>query len=577
MFRVTPKVAAQRSQAFLVGQMGFRTSRPVVRAPVKARPPRARVTTNSTLKVDNVSMRFDTPLFDATSFQIQPGEKAFLFGANGTGKSTLLKIICGYLEPTTGSVQLTNHGRIAYMPQDILRHIMMDEIETVGEYLTQGHDELQELMDLLIEAPSDDIKKAFNAAGGHHLHRLVAPLNIAFDRTLASLSGGEKRKIALAKLVADKPDLLVLDEPSNHLDQAGRQYVIQLLKQYRKSLLVVSHDRQLVSSVGDLMLEINPQTHQVERFKSSWSDYQSLKKARHQQALKHHQHDVTVFKKVEREIAQRQRRQNAKSTSHKNASFSDKRTLRRLTEDYHELKANIRDKPVSARAANFIFSPQEAMHTGPLLTLNTGQLDLGPFTLDIEQSLTLNAGSRIAITGDNGAGKTTLLSALFDRASASSELIALGKAGKVAYLTQEQEDFDPDETPLEHFSEAFPTIDTQSLASKLIQICALSYEQLHLSFHELSQGQVRKCQIATLILSQANILLLDEPNNHLDVNTLAALETALSEFKGAILFTSHEKPFVNQLATAQWRLTKSQDMRLRLFDVTPGERNTFRL
>lgn len=494
------------------------------------------------LTVGNVSKVFGTDvILQNVSFRIQRGEKVALVGRNGTGKTTLLRMITGTYEPDGGSIQIARGARIGYLRQDM----PVSAGRTVREEAQQGVAEqlatkarLDALERRLEEgSPTQEdleeyatLHERFMESGGYSAHRDVDSVlaRMGFgpedaSKPTASLSGGEKTRLALARLLLEEPDLLILDEPTNHLDLQATEWLESWLRQYPGAVLLVSHDRAFLEVAADRVLELKDQT--VKAYPGPFEKYVRLRQ----------EEDARLT-----EVARRQDIEIGKMDEYVRRFMNSQRTAqaRGRLKLMNRLIENRVDAPRDERGMKAGFG--DAARSGDLV-LVTERLKVGFPDATLIQSLdwTPRIGERWGVIGENGAGKSTLMKVCMGAMEPLSGRARIGANVTAGYFTQDASDLDPDASPLDtmvYDLDMKPPEARDLLARFLIQ-----GDDVYRPIRTLSGGERNKLSLAKLTQLNPNLLVLDEPTNHLDMASREALAEVLRDYKGSLVLVSHDR------------------------------------
>ncbi len=541
------------------------------------------------LTLSHISKSYgDQPVLDQVSLLIADGRRIGLVGANGVGKSTLLKIIAGEIEPDSGKLILPADIQIGYLPQS---EVEADDSATINDLIDQavaalrqlearmraleramasGRDELDAIM-----AEYGDIAEQFERRGGYEMdYRIEVVLgglhldHIARSRRVTTLSGGEKARLGLALLLLKAPDVLLLDEPTNHLDLSSLGWLEDYLTRYRGAVLMVSHDREFLNRTVNLIVEIDEHSHQAKSYSGDYDAYLAAKAQERERWLIDFERQQDEIKALRHEIKVTARNVNHKRPARDNdkfwIGFKDGRTnvaIARRVASAEERLARIEADPIPRPPDPLRFEPEfdpQALK-GRMPLIASGLIKaFGERRVLDEVSFTLGARSRIVLVGPNGAGKTTLLRLLAGVDVPDQGEIILNPQVRIGYLDQEQETLDPTETVLQAYQngqhgEERPVTE-QQIISVLLGSGFFRYDELGRRVGQLSSGMKRKLQIARLIADRANVLLLDEPTNYVSFDVLEALEGALRDFPGPIIAVSHDRRFLNHFGGEVWDL-----------------------
>ena len=488
-------------------------------------------------------------LFEHVSFAMNDNDRVALIGNNGSGKSTLLKMILGKEEITKGIIALAKGTRIGYLSQDVIENsnnTLYEEARHVFDDLIEKEEELNRLTKELENNPTSkelmDLygrkQQHFASIGGYdYLYKIDMLLSKFgftsddYNRKITSFSGGERTKIAFAKLLLIEPELLVLDEPTNHLDLSTIEWLETYLKTYNGALLFVSHDRYFIDALCNKILEIENKTSFS--FKGNYEDFIEEKKVLYESQLRAYENQQKEIERMKRFIEYFRYKPRFVSRVH-----DREKKLEHL---------KIIDKPMTQKQTMKIHFQGESLEGKEIL--NVEHLYLGFDNALVEDiNFTVFGQNRIAIMGDNGSGKTTLLRIIMEDLLPLKGEIHFKRLVKIGYVDQHHFDVKGNETILENLLNEFPTLGEKALRNHLgkFNFCGDDYLK---TLDMLSGGEKMRLILAKIILRNYDMLLLDEPTNHLDMVTRQALINALKEYKGTILFVSHDRFFVDELAS----------------------------
>ena len=501
-------------------------------------------------------------VFWDVSLRIARGDKIALVGRNGTGKTTLLRIIAGLDTPTTGRVYRARNLRIAYLPQKAelpSQRTLYEEMLTVFTDLRAQQAELRRLEQQMADPTQreeamqryGEALQAFELAGGYRyeskIKMVLAGLGFPQEeqhQPLSILSGGQKTRALLAKLLLSEPDLLLLDEPTNHLDLAATQWLEEYLANWQGSLVVVAHDRYFLDKVAGRVWELA--FGRLEDYPGNYSRYSTLRVERMERRLAEYEAQRKHIEKTEDFIRRYMAGQRTKE-----AQGRQKR-LDRLPRLEHP------------REARKISLSIETDLRGGDLVLVTEHLALGyqpDPSLFTCSALCLRRGERAAFLGPNGSGKTTFLKTVIGQIPPLDGRVQIGHNVKLGYLAQAHEGLDNAKTILDEILEVrnLPLEKARSFLGRFL----FSGDDVFKLIGDLSGGERSRVALAKLTLEGANFLLLDEPTNYLDIASQEILEEVLADFNGTILFVSHDRYLINALATQVWAI---EDGKLRVYD-----------
>jgi sulfate-transporting ATPase len=481
-----------------------------------------------------------------------PGAKIGVLGLNGAGKSTLLKIMAGLDHEFNGEAWPADGVKVGFLSQEpVLDHakdVLGNVMEGVGEVRTLlerfeavsmrfGEELDSDEMDALI-AEQAELQDKIDAVDGWEVERTVEIAMDALrcpagDADVATLSGGERRRVALCRLLLQRPDLLLLDEPTNHLDAESVAWLEQFLAKYPGTVVAVTHDRYFLDNVAGWILELD-RGHGIP-YEGNYSSWLEQKESRLKQEEKEESARQRTLQRELEWIRQSPRARQAKSKARINA--------------YDQLVAESRDK--APDSAQIVIPPGPRL--GDLVIEADGLTKgYGDRLLIDDLSFKLPAGALVGVIGANGAGKTTLFRMITGQEKPDGGSLRIGDTVKLGYVDQTRDDLDPSKTVWEVISDGQAEVD---LGKRKIQSRAYvgsfnfrgSDQQKPVS--QLSGGERNRVHLARIVKSRANVLLLDEPTNDLDVDTLRALEDALLEFPGCAVVISHDRWFLDRIAT----------------------------
>ncbi|MBA2652534.1 MAG: ABC-F family ATP-binding cassette domain-containing protein [Tatlockia sp.] len=518
-------------------------------------------------------------IVDQVSLSIHSGDRFILVGANGSGKTTVGKIISGCLDCDSGKITQKPGILIKYLQQDLSSFAKDEKITTVRDYLSRSSINLAKIsseMDdikLSIEESSDleeiktleieyeEKKKEFNNLGGYHFHKMLRGLQIntvSLDSLFQDLSGGEKSRVALAGLLLAKPDILVLDEPTNHLDGEARAWLETFLKKYEGAFFIITHDRSLINATNSQIAEINPKTKTIDYFSGGYTDFLKRRNVAIQKGEEILRRQKVEIKKTKFEIKKLDEKQSTKTTAEKQARYQDKNKLERLRRDLKEQKEEFKQYEEDALTVDkmcFKFSePVGIPYNDPIVFFKNLKKSFDDRTVINGISGEISGDDRIVLIGQNGSGKSTLLKLIAGLIEVDSGSIKRSSKARISYLAQDQGDLNMDETIFREFSKAFD-LNYQEITRQLTVNYLFPREMHGELIQNLSVGQQRRLQFAKIIAKEPNLLLLDEPTNHMDLDACEKLEEALLNYKGAILAISHDQWFINKIKPTQiWKM-----------------------
>ncbi|MGN4128128.1 ABC-F family ATP-binding cassette domain-containing protein [Lysinibacillus sphaericus] len=518
------------------------------------------------LQLNGISKSYlgDT-VFSNISLKIVPGERIGLIGVNGAGKSTLLKIIAGDSPYENGELRIGKAIKIGYLRQN--SGLQMDntiwcEMLSVFSELHKIEKELRALERRMSEPSlmndTEQFEKTMNRyatksdwfieQGGYEIEAKIRSIlngmgfdNMSMNTPIHKLSGGQKTRLALAKILLEQPDLLLLDEPTNHLDFTTLTWLEGYLRTYPGAILVVSHDRTFLDSLVTVIYEI--ERTEVRRYSGNYSQYMASKAKKREIYEKKYVLQKQQIGKMEEYI----QRNITMATSAKSA-----KNKRKQLERMERLEKPLKD----LKHAQMSFPLEKTSHKD---VLQVRDLRIS-FVVDNEQkslvkniNFQLQRGDKVALIGPNGVGKSTLLKTLLN-GKPESGVIDWGKGVTIGYYDQEQSTLHPDNTVLNEVWNMFPHIEEASIRTVLGNFLFTS-EDVFKKIASLSGGEKARVALAKLMLQKANVLIMDEPTNHLDVFSKEVLEQALLNYEGTLFFISHDRYFLNKLADKMLELS----------------------
>lgn len=516
------------------------------------------------LQVQQLTKHFGAELILSNiKLEIQTRDRIALVGRNGAGKSTLLKIISGQLSLDSGEIMKPKDVSIGYLAQNTGLESSLsiwDEMLTVFKDLQKMETQLRELEQKIADptyyenpdlhqkilSEYDRLQVKFKDSGGYQYEADIRSVlhGLRFDTfdystMIETLSGGQKTRLALAKLLLTKPDVLILDEPTNHLDIDTLSWLEQYLQGYDGAILIVSHDRYFLDKVVNQVYELS--RHSIQKFHGNYSQYLVQK-------AEQYERDFKQYEKQQEEVAKLQdfiQRNLARASTTKRAQ-SRRKQLEKMT---------IMDKPLGdEKSANFTFDI-ERQSGNEVLNLVNGAIGYEDNIIAKGIQLAIKKGDSIALVGPNGVGKSTLLKSIIKKLTLLSGNISYGSNVTIGYYDQEQANLTSNKTVLNELWDDYPLKDEKEIRTVLGNFLFTGDDVLK-TVSSLSGGEKARLALSKLLMQRANFLILDEPTNHLDLDSKEVLENALIDYPGTILFVSHDRYFINRLATKVIELSK---------------------
>ena len=488
-------------------------------------------------------------VFDNIDFTVNENERIALVGRNGSGKTTLLKVLTGECELSSGQLIKANKTSISYLKQNALA---LSE-DTIGEVFDQVfaklkdlEKQMEELSDAMKEDPDEKLINKYSALqeeykylGGYTYQSEMLSVLAGFgfkesdlERKVSSFSGGEKTKIAFASLLLAKPDLLLLDEPTNHLDLSTIEWLENYLAKYKKAMVIVSHDRMFLDKTVNVVYEL--EYGSIRRYAGNYSSFVEQKKndlIRQESAYRRQQKDI---KRLEELIEKFRYKKNKAAFAQSKIKY-----LERMERIEDPKKADTK-----AFKAKFVCGVR-----GGKNVLSLDHFEVGYDKPLANVSLEIKRGDRICVMGDNGTGKSTLLKSIIGETKPLGGYMMLGHQIQIGYFDQNLANFHNGNTVLEELWNEHPDLDMFKIRS-VLGAFLFTADEVFKEVDVLSGGEKVRLSLAKLMMKKANFLILDEPTNHLDIISKEALENALNEYDGTILFVSHDRYFIRKIATS---------------------------
>ncbi len=499
-------------------------------------------------------------ILDDVTFNLEDNEKMAIVGVNGAGKTTLFKILIGEISKDGGDFSFAKNSNIGYIAQ--INKLIIDKsvydvvLEAFNELidLEQQLNELQYKINMATENESihladkySKLNEKYVTDGGYLYKSLVKGALIGlgfteddFSRNYNTLSGGEKTRVHLAKLLVSNNDILLLDEPTNHLDIKAIQWLENYLKNYKKAVVIISHDRYFLDNIVTKIIEIEHKKSKV--YNGNFTDYSvqkeinreiELAKYLNQQKEKVRQEEVIrTLKSYNREKSVKRARSREKALS----------------------KMELLDKPLEAPSTmKFEITPLIQSGNDVLQCIKLKKSYENDDTLFINVDFNVYRGDKIAVIGDNGAGKSTLIKIITNQIEATSGEVNLGTNVNIGYYDQENTNLDERLTIFEEIHNANPKLTNTEIRNTLATF-VFTGDDVHKKIGSLSGGEKGRVSLCKLMLSSANLLILDEPTNHLDMFSKEILENAINCYEGTVIYISHDRYFINNTAQKIFRL-----------------------
>ncbi len=514
------------------------------------------------VQFSQVSLAFgDRDILKNVTINLQTGSKVALTGANGAGKSTLIKVLAGLVPPDSGSRAVQKECRIAYLPQSGLTHHgctlreeadkafdfgyeMQRRIDEIGSQLEKGEGNT----DALVIQQAELIQK-LEDSGWHRREAAAESVLLGlgfsrsdFERDTAEFSGGWQMRIALAKALMQGPDILLLDEPTNYLDIEARSWLEQFLQNFKGGFLLVSHDRYFLDVTINEVYELF--NGDLKRYPGNFSHYEKVREVELKTLIAAYEQQQEEINKLEDFIRR----------------FGYKATKAAQAQEYMKKLEKMEriEIPESLKKIHFSFPP--APHSGRLVMRlkNITKSYDGKFNVLDKLELTLENGERLVVAGRNGAGKSTLLRIIAGQDSAFTGEVVPGAGVQIGYFSQDNAETIRGKETILDYLEARAPLELIPKLRDMLGAFLFRGDDVYKSLDVLSGGEKSRIALLQLLLSPVNLLVLDEPTNHLDIHSKDVLLTALRDFGGTVIFVSHDRGFIEQLATRVLELKPGQ-------------------
>lgn len=502
-------------------------------------------------------------IFDNVSFDLKEGEVVGLLGRNGTGKSTLLKILKGLETPDSGNIQFFKKCSMGYLEQipEYPNMTVQDVLYLPFEKVMSIDKDMRAIEGLLATSLNENdmnkllekygrLQEAFDKNNGYSISSKVEKikngLNITEDLSNSifdKCSGGEKTRVLVAKMLLEEPEILLLDEPTNNLDIKTLEWLEDYIKQYKGSVLVVSHDRYFLDHVIGRVLELD--TDGIEEYDGNYSKYIQDKEQRFLERYKAYENNQYITHRMEMQV---RRLKSMNSQILRGVANKIENRLNKMEKI---------DKPIFEKKS-MRMNEFSGSRSGATLLEAVGiakSFEQKELFSDID--LTIEKGDRIGIIGENGSGKTTLLKILLGQEMPDDGIIEISSTAKIGYLTQDTSFEDEEKTILETFIQSFDSMNQGEARNKLASMLFTS-DDVYKKIKVLSGGEKIRLKLCILMNQNLNLLVLDEPTNHLDLNSREVLEENLMNYSGTLLFVSHDRYFLEKMTNKIWNLENKQ-------------------
>ena len=509
----------------------------------------------SIVTLNDIHISFGSEVvLDKMNLQFHPSEKVGMVGANGTGKSTILKLIINEIEPDIGKVIKKKGLRIGYLPQEASfdgNKTVLEEMHAGAEQMVKLHNQILEVTHEMENIHGTELKAKmkqydrlchdFELAGGYVYETKIQTIlaGLGFEEQLhhtktSALSGGQLSRLGLAQVLMLETDILLLDEPTNHLDIQATEWLEKFLGNYDGAAVIISHDRHLLDKVACKIIEI--ENRKAEVWKGNYSNYIQTKETLRLQQEREHVRRVEMVERTRDFIARNKDQEGMRKTAR-----GRKTQLNRLLKE----NPDFLEKPGQQKTISFSFSKNDS---GSDLVLRCENLckSFGDLILFENLSFDLLKGERFGITGPNGTGKSTFLRLALGQLEPTCGTIRMGKNLRIGYLDQYGDVLDPDRTVLDEASSVNPELSSEKIRNRLGAFL-FSGDDVFKKCGDLSGGQKNRLMLCKLVLSEPDVLVMDEPTNHLDIASREMLEQALDSYSGTMIIVSHDRYFLDRI------------------------------
>ena len=506
------------------------------------------------LSVSNISKAFEeNTVLNNISFHLEENDKAAIIGVNGAGKTTLLRIITKEIEPDSGSVVVTKDKTIGYLSQESTvdsQNTIYEELLLAKKDLVDMENRLRQMEDMMSQKEGNELNSlmdsyeklshTFELMGGltfrSEINGIISGLGFEggdLSRPIDTLSGGQKTRVALSRILVQSPDLIIMDEPTNHLDLKAIAFLENYLLNYKKAVIIVSHDRYFLDRIVNKVVEI--ENGACISFSGNYSEYAVKKEALRIEKM-------NAYYKQQNIIAHQE------AVIKKLREFNREKSIKRAESRVKALnKIERLEKPIELNDAMNLTLMPNISSGNDVLKIEHLSKAYGDNVLFKDISFDLRRGEVVALIGDNGTGKTTILKIINGLLDADEGSVTLGTNVEIGYYDQEHHVLHEDKTLFEELQDEHPTMNNTEVRNVLAAFL-FTEDDVFKKIKNLSGGEKGRVSLAKLMLSKGNFLILDEPTNHLDITSKEILEDAINAYEGTVLYVSHDRYFINRTA-----------------------------
>lgn len=507
------------------------------------------------LQISNLSKAFQEKIIlQNASFHLNENDKAAITGINGAGKTTLLRMIIGEMAPDDGVVTFAKDATFGYLSQQHTVNgdrTLWEEVAEVKQDIFEMRDRLSAMENRMPEVTGDELSRLmdqyntlshqYELCNGYACESEITGIlnglsfpESDFTKPISQFSGGQKTRIALAKILLKKPDLIILDEPTNHLDIPSIQFLENFIRNFKGAVLLVSHDRYFLDRTMTKIIEID--NHEVTVYTGNYTDYAAKR-------------EIVRIAKWNAYVNQQKNIKHQEEVIAKLKSFNREKSIKRAESREKMLaKIEVLEKPAEINNHMKITLSPHIQSGNDVLSVRELSKTYGTHNLFTNANIEIKRGEHVALIGDNGTGKTTLFKIINELVTADAGTIRLGTNVVIGYYDQEHQVLTDDNTLFEEIADAYPDL-TNTEIRNILAAFLFTNDDVFKRVSDLSGGEQGRLCLAKLMLSECNFLVLDEPTNHLDIDSKEILENAINQYTGTCFYISHDRYFVNRTAS----------------------------